>query len=74
MFNIPIKLSGVKKKFGDEDRYTYDTCKKALEVRYQATLALLDLYFDSEKDKDYIEERSGHAKALLDNVEQIFKT
>lgn len=71
MFNIPIKLARAKKKLGDENNYLYDTCKKALEIRHKTVIVLLNFYFDPEKDKEYIEEKINHAKALLDNIENI---
>lgn len=73
MFNIPIRLARVKKKKGDKDDYFYDICKKALELRYQAILALLNLYFDSEQDKEYIQEKQNYARAMLENGEKIMK-
>lgn len=50
MFNIPIKLARAKKKLGDENKYLYDTCKKALEVRHKTVIALLNFYFDPKVD------------------------
>ena len=73
MFNIPIKLARAKKKLGDDDNYFYNTCKKALEVRYKIIIALLDFYFDPQEEGEYIEERKNYAKALLDNVESVMK-
>jgi len=71
MFNIPIKLSKAKRKIGDEDNYFYNTCKKALEIRYKMIITLLDFYFNPEEDKEYIEEKISYAKTLLDNVENV---
>lgn len=71
MFNIPIKLARAKRKIGDEDNYFYDTCKKALNIRYKTIISLLDFYFDPEEDREYIKEKTDYAKALLDNVENI---
>lgn len=73
MFNIPIKLAKAKRKFNDKDDYFYDVCKKALELRYQVILALLNLYFDPEIDKEYIEQKQEHARAILNNVEKIMR-
>lgn len=73
MFNIPIKLARAKKKLGDENNFFRDTCKKALEIRYKAIVALLELYFDPEEDKEYIEERTSYARAMLNNVESVME-
>lgn len=73
MFNIPIKLARAKKELGDENNYLRDTCKKALELRYKIIIALLDFHFDPVENKEYIEEKTNYARALLDNVEGIFK-
>lgn len=72
MFNIPIKLARAKKKLGDENNILYDACKKSLEVRHKAIIALLDLYFDTKNDKEFIEEKTNCARALLNNVDSIF--
>lgn len=74
MFNIPIKLARAKRKMGDEDNYFYNYCKKALDLRHKTIIALLNLYFDPEVDKNYIQEKINYSKSLLDNVENIMIT
>lgn len=72
MFNIPIKLARIKSKFGDENNYLYDNCKKALDIRYKVIVALIDYYFDPEEDTEYIKDKISFAKAYLEMVDEIF--
>lgn len=75
MYKIPIKFARAKRETNDTEDFYYNSCKKALNIRYKVINDLLNInyYFDQEKDKEYIQENREYAQSLLDNVEKIFK-
>ncbi len=72
MYNLPIKFSRLIRKWGDDkDDVFSSACIEQLEVRYRFINALLDYRFDSETDKEYIQDKKEQAKNWLDNGKSI---
>lgn len=73
IYRLPIKTARLKRSRPDLADHLIKNCKNRISMKHKMTNVLLDYYFDTEEDKEYIEKIRKYLSTFSEHTCEIGK-